>query len=106
MNQYLTATKKYILLLLIGSIFEFIWFYLLPMLLGEIENPLFLTISPAGDYFWFTIKIIMVILLFADFQKREFKHYWPTFLCTLFYPLLGLVVFSILLLKDDGNKSA
>ena len=60
----------------------------------------------AVDYL---IRIIVIVLLIVDFKKYNIKNGLITCIAALFFPLLGIVIFSLLFIAKgkelDKNKA-
>jgi hypothetical protein len=110
MNRLLKILNKYIVLLIIWSIIVMVWFYIQPILsrtgITNINNFEFhSTITSLANYVDYLIRLIIIILLIIDFKKHKLNHIILTCITTLFYPLLGIVILSILLMEKWNEKA-
>ena len=101
MKEFLKTINKYAILIIIPSIFGKIWFFILP-LMGIFENSLHINDIPY--YFELLINIIIIILLIFDFRKYKLKNALLTCIAALFFPLFGVVMFSILLFLKEREE--
>ena len=105
MKGFLRKINKYIILLIISSVFGMPWFYL-KYLLFEYQGPdsIIESIPTFVDY---AIRLVVIILLIIDFNKEKLKYIVLTCITALFYPLLGIVIYIILLIqKQRINESS
>ncbi|MGE0088536.1 MAG: hypothetical protein AB7S50_03570 [Bacteroidales bacterium] len=104
MKDFIKKINKYIILLIVSSLFGMPWFYFRHLIFkyngpdSVIESiPLFI------DY---AIRLAVICLLIIDFKKEHIKNVGLTCIAALFYPLLGIVIFSILLIENNRQKAS
>ena len=110
MNNLVGILKKYIVLLIIWSAIEIIWVLVQPIFweyfaeLNDLET--FRLINSLHHYVGYLCRFIIAIFLLTDFTKHNLNHKLLTFVTTLFYPLLGVVIFALLLMNKSKNKAS
>ncbi len=112
MNKLLKILNKYIVLLILWSIIGMVWIYIQPILMrkgmlstSDFESYSF--INSLQTYIDYLIRIIIVALIIIDFKKYKLNYILLSAFATLFYPLLGIVILSLLLIeKWKENASA
>ena len=99
MREFLRKINKYIILLIISSVFGMPWIYV-RYLIFEYQGPdsIIESIPTIVDY---AIRLIVIVLLIIDFNKEKLKYVVLTCIAALFYPLLGIVIFMILLIQKQ-----
>ena len=104
MKEFIKKINKYIILLIISSLFGMPWFYF-RFIIFEYAGPdsIIESIPTIVDYL---IRLIVIILLIIDFKKENLKNMVLTCIATLFYPLLGIIIFSILLIEKGREKAS
>ncbi len=110
MNRLLKILNKYIILLILWSIIGMAWIYIQPIIMrkgilsaNDFESYSFINSLPT--YFDYVIRIIIVILMGIDLKKHKLNHIVLTCFATLFYPLLGIVILSLLLMDKWKDKA-
>jgi len=92
--------KKYIWLFIFGGILSlpFNWFF-------KFDMDKFLEINETLNYVQIGLKIVIVILLYFDFSKENIsnKYKYLAVFSSLFYGLLGIVIFSLLFLEKKSE---
>lgn len=102
MKEFSTTINKYVILQIVLAFFGKPWFYLGCHFSNNMNSALILnTIPDLADYI---IRIITVILLIIDFNKFKLKNVLLSCIAALFFPLLGIVSFTILLLMNERNN--
>ncbi len=103
MTEFIKTINKYAIILIISSLFGMPWSYIC-FRFFQPANPesLLFTIPHYADYL---IKLIVIALLIFDLKKYDLKNTVITCIAALFFPLLGVVIFSILLLEKERNKA-
>ncbi|WP_046758176.1 hypothetical protein [Kordia jejudonensis] len=109
MNRLLKILNKYIILSILWSIIEMVWIYIQPIIMqkGSMSSndyELYSFINTLPTYIDYLIRIIIVILIVIDFRKHKLNYVVLTCIASLFYPLLGIVIFSLLLIEKWNNK--
>lgn len=103
MNKFIKTLNKYVILLLVVSIFGMPWFYLRSWIY-EIYPPGSFVDSIPGIV-GYLIRIIVIILLITDFKKYNLKNVLISCVSALFFPLLGIVIFAIMYLEKEKISS-
>ncbi len=108
MKELIKTLNKYVILLIVSSLFGMPWFYIKNLIYTNYPNIMNVSYSfydnipTIVDYL---IRIIILILIINDFKKENIKNVLLTSIATIFYPLLGIVIFSILLLEKQKTKA-
>ena len=101
MKDFYKVLEKYIILLLIQSLFGMPWFYLRFILFDSFSQESILNYIPTiAEYI---VKITVMILLFMDFKKYDLKLKYLSIISVLFAPLFGIVIFSLLLIEKNSK---
>ena len=53
----------------------------------------------------YLIKLLVIILLIIDFKKENLKNIVLTCIAAFLFPMLGIVIFSILLIEKERKAS-
>ena len=111
MNSLLKILNKYIILLILWSIIGMVWIYIQPILIrkeifssSDFESYSFINYLPT--YIEYLIRLVIVFFIAIDFKKHKLNHIILTCIATLFYPLLGIVILSLLLMEKWNNKAS
>jgi len=104
MRDFIKKINKYVILMIISSLFGMPWFYF-RHLIFEYNGPDTI-IESIPTFIDYAIRLIVIILLIIDFKKENLKNIVLTCFATLFFPLLGIVIFSILLIESNRQKSS
>ena len=104
MNRLLKILNKYIVLLILWSIVSMTWIYIQPIfmrkgMLSTTDFESYSLINSLPTYIDYIIRIIIVILIAIDIKKHKLNYVILTCIATLFYPLLGIVILSLLLIE-------
>ncbi len=110
MNRLLKILNKYIALLILWSIVGMSWVYFQPILmrkgmLNTTDFESYSLINSLPTYIDYLIRIIIVVLIAIDFKKYKLNYIVLTCITTLFYPLLGIVILSLLLIEKWKEKA-
>ncbi len=93
---------KYIILIIIDSIIFIPW----GGILGFSDDKVFKNLDNVQTFGDYAIRVITLIFLIIDFKKANLKYVFLACISSLFYPLLGIIVFALLFLeKENKNKS-
>ena len=106
MNRLLKILNKYIALLIVSSLFGIVWQYVLNDILISNDFELFNSMKSISKYVDYLIRIIITIILIFDFRKYKLNHIILTSITVLIYPLLGIVILSLLLLEKWKEKAS
>lgn len=111
MNRLLKILNKYIVLLILWSIVSMAWIYIQPFFLrkGMLSTTDFEShslINSLPTYIDYIIRIIIVVLIAIDLKKHNLNFVVLTCIATLFYPLLGIVILSLLLIEKWKEKAS
>jgi hypothetical protein len=99
MSDFFKKINKYIILLIISSLFGMPWIYIRYKVFNSIGSDSFVEVIPTiVDY---TIKLIVIVLLIVDFKKDNLKNIVLTVIAAFLYPLLGIVIYSLLLIDKE-----
>jgi len=108
MNKFIKILNKYVILLIIDSLFGKPWFYVRYLLLRDREYSdsisMINIINTIPTYVDYLFRIIVIILLIIDFKKHNLKGVVFSCIAALFYPLLGITLFAILLLLEENSN--
>ena len=107
MNNFPKTINKYIIILIGYSLLGMPWMYIRYLFIRSC-NPsyeLMTNIESIPTYIDYLIRIIVVALLIFDFKKYQLKNAILSCIAALFFPLLGIVVFAIMFLLDEKNKT-
>lgn len=103
MNKLIKALNKYVILLIVSSLFGMPWFYIRLFIFKDFwADSIFNSIPTYIDYL---IRLIVMALLIVDFRKYELKNVVISCIAALLFPLLGIVTFGILFLGNEMNKA-
>jgi len=102
MSEFIKKINKYIILLIISSLFGMPWFYI-RFFIFEYSGPnaIIESIPTIIDYL---IKLTVIVLLIIDFKKEQLKNIILTCIAAFLYPLLGIVIFAIMLIDKEIKK--
>ena len=99
MNEFIKIISKYVILLIVVSLFGMPWFYIRFWLYDLYPPGSFVDSIPGiVDYL---NRIITIILLIIDFKKYNLKNVVISCISALFFPLLGIVIFALLYLEKE-----
>ena len=87
------------------------WIYIQPIfmrkgILSSTDFESYSLINSLPTYIDYIIRIIIVILLAIDFKRHKLNYIVLTCIATLFYPLLGIVILSLLLIEKRKEKAS
>jgi hypothetical protein len=102
MNELIKALNKYVILLIISSLFGVPWFYIRYSVFKDFSPDSILNSIPT--LMEYLTRLIVIVLLIIDFKKYRIKNAIISCVAALFFPLLGIVTFGILLLGNERNK--
>jgi hypothetical protein len=104
MNKLMKVLNKYIIVLIVMSLFGMLWLYLRHLMFDMTNHETFNLVDSIPGYVNYLIRLIVIVLLIIDFRKQKLKHVVLTSIATLFYPLLGIVVFALLMLEKEKER--
>jgi hypothetical protein len=93
--------NKYIIVLLISSLFGMPWMYLKHLLFDLTQQDIYSIVDTIPGYANYLIRLIIILLLLVDFKREKLKSVWVACLSSLFYPLLGVVIFGLLYIEKN-----
>lgn len=99
MNEFIKKLNKYIVLLIISSLFGMPWAYF-RFLIFEYSGPDSI-IESIPIIIEYLIKIAVVVLLIIDFKKDKLKNVGLTCIAAFLFPLLGIVTYGLLLIDKE-----
>ncbi len=103
MKDFYKIIEKYVILLLIQALFGMPWFYLRFVLFENLRPGSIQDYVPTiAEY---VVKITVMILLFMDFKKYDLKLKFLAIISVLLTPLLGIVIFSLLLIEKNSKTN-
>jgi|GEM_PF-1133731 len=110
MKELIRTLNKYVILLIVSSLFGMPWFYIKNLIYSNYPNIMRLSYSYSFfDYIptiaEFLIKIAITILIIIDCKKEKLNNVILISIATFCFPLLGIVIFSILLLEKQKIKA-
>jgi len=98
--------NKYIILLIVKSLFGVPWLYLVNVVTAGTNHDLFQTLNSIPTYVDCAIRLITILFLFIDFKKYKIKFIALAIIAALFFPLLGMVIFALLYLENRKEKAS
>ena len=103
MNDFIKAINKYVILLIVISLFGMPWMYMRYWLFESYSpDSLVFRIPTYIDYL---VRLVVIILLIIDFKKYNLKNVVISCIGALFFPLLGMVIFAIMFIANQKNKA-
>jgi hypothetical protein len=99
MNEFIKTINKYVILLIVVSLFGMPWHYIRYWLFENYSQDSIINSIPG--YVDYLIRIIVIILLVIDFKKYNLKNVIISCISALFFPLLGIVIFAIMYLEKE-----
>jgi len=105
MKELIKILNKYIILLIVSFLLETFWSYFIQYIIYYnyqsvlIDSYLSSYIGYIPTIIQLLIKITITVLIIIDLKKENLRHIVLTSIATFCYPLLGIVIFSILLLE-------
>jgi len=98
-KKFIQTLNKYVVLFIVSGLFGMPWIYLRNFIIETVGYHDFIEYFPTIiDYL---IRLIIIVLLVVDFRKERLKNVWLTCIATLLYPLLGVVIFTVLLIEKE-----
>lgn len=101
-SKLLKPLTKYIILLIINYFIFIPWNYFFIIT----EHKSFESLIKFQTFSDYGVRIIITILLAIDFNKLKLKYALLACISSLFYPLLGIIVFSLLFLEKEKQACA
>lgn len=102
MNEFTKAINKYVILLIVISLFGMPWFYIRFWLFENyLPGSIVDSIPTFAEYL---IRLIVTILLILDFKRHHLKNVVISCISALFFPLLGIVIFAIMFIGNERKK--
>jgi hypothetical protein len=103
MNEFIKTLNKYVILLIVTSLFGMPWIYIRYIFFKDFSPDSIVNSIPT--YVDYLIRLIIIVLLILDFKKYKLKNVVISCIGALFFPLLGIVTFGILLLGNERIKA-
>jgi hypothetical protein len=110
MKELLKKLNKYIILLIVQSIYSMFWIYIriflnarCPVINNESSLSTFINFLP--DIFDYSIRLIILILIIIDFRRENLRYIILACFATFLYPLLGILIFALLFLEKQTIKA-
>lgn len=104
MNKLMKVLNKYLIALIVMSLFGMSWIYVRHLMFDMTNHETFNLIDSITGYVNYLTRLIVIVLLIIDFRKEKLKHVVLACLAALFYPLLGVVVFALLMLEKEKER--
>ncbi len=93
--------------MIVSSLFGMPWFYVRHLIFDFNNHETFTLVTSIPGYVDYLIRLITIILLIIDFRREKLKYLVLACISALFFPLLGIIMFSLLYLeKGRENASA
>jgi len=104
MTEFVKTINKYVILLIVSSLFGVPWLYFRLLIFEDFRSDSIVSYIPTIlDY---SIRLVTIVLLIIDFKRYNLKNVVLSCIGALFFPLLGIVVFVIILLGQEKNKAS
>lgn len=103
MEGFIAKINKYVILLIVSSLFGMPWFYVKVLISSPPMYHEYSLLNYIPTFVDYSIRLIVLILLIVDFKKEELSYVVMTCIAALFFPLLGIVIFGILLIEKNRN---
>lgn len=104
MNKLMKVLNKYVIVLIVMSLFGMPWIYVRYLMFDMSSAGTYDLIDSIPGYVNYLTRLIVIVLLIIDFRKKKLKHVVLTCVAALFYPLLGIVVFALLMLEKEKER--
>jgi hypothetical protein len=104
MSALLKKINKYIILMIVSSIFGMPWFYVRHLLFDINNRETYALIDSIPGYVDYLIRLITIVFLIIDFRREHLKYLVLACIAALFFPLLGIIMFSLLYLEKGRDK--
>lgn len=101
MKEYIRTINKYVILLIIETLFSMFGIYISFRLFGVSDFENIRVVPVLVDYL---IRLVIIVLLIFDSMKYKLKYTFVSCVAALFYPLLGIVVFSVLMISKQTKE--
>ena len=105
MTKFLKVLNKYVILLIISSLFGMPWLYVRHLIFDMNNYETYNLLDAIPGYINYLVRLVIIILLIIDFRKENLRYLVLTCVATLFYPVLGVVILSLLLLEKGKEKA-
>jgi len=106
MTNLAKILSKYIVLLILISLFGVPWFYLVHLLTNGVNHDLYQTLNSIPTYVDYAVRLITILFLIIDFKKYKIKYVALACIAALFFPLLGMIIFALLYLDNRKEKAS
>jgi len=110
MEELIKTLNKYVILLIVSYLFGMPWIYIRNLLygnsiitIGESYTNFFIDSIP--NIVDFLIRIAVTVLIIIDCRKENLRNVTLTSIAAFCFPLLGVVIFSILILEKQNIKA-
>jgi len=110
MKELLKKLNKYIILLIVHSILGMSWIYISIFLNVKFpnindESSLRTILNFIPNIFDYLIRLIIIVLIIIDFRRENLRYAVLASVAAFFYPLLGILIFSLLFLEKQTIKA-
>ena len=100
-SRLLKKINKYIALMIFYSLLFAPW-----ALIFDIFNPaVFKNIGDIQEYGDYMVRLLIIVFLIVDFKKEKLNYVMLACISSLFYPLLGIIIFGLLYLEKQTQAS-
>lgn len=100
-SRLLKKINKYIALMIFYSLLFAPW-----ALIFDIFNPaVFQNIGDIQEYGDYMVRLLIIVFLIFDFKKEKLNYVMLACISSLFYPLLGIIIFGLLYLEKQTQAS-
>ena len=101
-SRLLKKLNKYIAVMILNSLLFAPW-----ALVFDIFNPeVFRNIGDIQEYGDYLVRLLTIVFLIADFQKEKLNYVIISCISSLFYPLLGIIIFGLLYLEKQTEEAS
>jgi len=105
MKDFKKLLSKYVVLCIVLSIYAISIPYIRKLLLMRLVNS-YDIIDLIQTTLYIVIKLIIIVLLIIDFKKHKLKNIVITCFAAFFSPILGVLIFVIMLFEKNQNKNS
>ena len=101
-SRLLNKLNKYIAIMILNSLLFAPW-----ALIFDIFNPeVFRNIGDIQEYGDYLVRLLTIVFLITDFQKEKLNYVILACISSLFYPLLGIIIFGLLYLEKQSEEAS
>jgi len=96
----LKSLIKYVIIILVGSLFGMPYIFVLMKLFPDPNHILYVQLHSIPTYLSYFIKIATTVLLLIDGYKHKIRFKYLIALTGFFIPMLGVIVYALLFLNN------